>query len=65
MTGQAGITFTEVMTGFLHVGGEIEEFGVAEDVARGNLQDAQFFLSVNAFDEDARELSAGFISTCI
>jgi len=54
-TGQSGISFTEVMTGFVHPGGEIEEFGVAEDTARGNLHDAQFFLTVNAFDEDARE----------
>ncbi|KZV89714.1 FAD/NAD(P)-binding domain-containing protein [Exidia glandulosa HHB12029] len=52
-TGQVGIGFTEIMNGFVHVGGEIESFGVAASQARADLQDAQFFLSVNAFDEDA------------
>ena len=43
-----GIEFTEVMTGYLHLGAEIEDFEVAARNARGASQSARFFLSMHA-----------------
>jgi hypothetical protein len=51
----SGTEFTEVMEGFIHVGGEIEDFAVAEETARGASSSARFFLSVHAWDMDTCE----------
>ena len=48
----AGTGFSEIMEGFIHVGSDIEEFGVAEEVAKGASSSARFFLSVHAWDVD-------------
>ncbi|KIM77112.1 hypothetical protein PILCRDRAFT_12290 [Piloderma croceum F 1598] len=46
----ASTEFTEVMEGFIHVGGEIEDFAVAEGAAIGASSSARFFLSVHGWD---------------
>ena len=48
----ASTEFTEVMEGFIHVGGEIENFAVAEGAAIGASSSARFFLSVHGWDTD-------------
>jgi hypothetical protein len=48
----SGTGFTEIMEGFIHVGGEIEDFAIAEEEARGTSSSARFFLSVHAWDMD-------------
>lgn len=50
-----GISFTEIMEGHMYVGSDIEEFEIAERVARGACSGARFFLSVHAWDTEARE----------
>ncbi|KAH7101205.1 FAD/NAD(P)-binding domain-containing protein [Auriculariales sp. MPI-PUGE-AT-0066] len=52
-TGKAGISFTQLTTGFINPNGDIEDFSIAADAAESNLYDAQLFLTANAFDEDA------------
>jgi hypothetical protein len=47
---KAGLEFTEIMTGHIHIGNDISEFDVAERIARGHCQEARFFLSVHAYD---------------
>ena len=44
--GAHGFSFTEIMSGFIHVGGEMESYEVAERVARGRSESARVFLSV-------------------
>jgi choline dehydrogenase-like flavoprotein len=48
----ASMEFTEVMEGFIHIGGEIEDFAVAEGAAIGASSSARFFLSVRGWDTD-------------
>jgi hypothetical protein len=48
-----GMEFTEIMEGFIHPGGEIVDFKVAENAARGASSSARCFLSVHAWDMDA------------
>jgi hypothetical protein len=48
----SGTEFTQVMEGFIHVGGEIEDFAVAEEAAIGASSSARFFLSVHGWDTD-------------
>jgi hypothetical protein len=48
----SGTEFTEIMEGFIHIGGEIEDFTVMEQVTRGTLSSANFFLSVHMWDMD-------------
>jgi hypothetical protein len=50
-----GTTFSEVMEGYIHAGGDIEDFKVAEEVARGVSSSARFFLSVHAWDTTQRK----------
>lgn len=47
-----GLEFTEMMTGHIHIGHYIEEYEVAERLARGHCEEARFFLSVHAYDAD-------------
>ncbi|KAJ6486130.1 hypothetical protein C8R47DRAFT_980022 [Mycena vitilis] len=44
-----GIRFTEIMDGYIHIGGDIDDFTVAEDVAKGAASSAKFYLSVDAY----------------
>ena len=46
------LEFTEIMTGHIHIGSNVEDFELAERVARGNCEEARFFLSVHAYDAD-------------
>ena len=48
----SGIGFTEVMSGFIHVGNEIEDFDLATKVARSNCEAARFFLSVKSWNTE-------------
>ncbi len=50
-----GTGFTEVMEGYIYAGGDIKDFKVAENVARGNSSLTRFFLSINAWDLDQRK----------
>jgi hypothetical protein len=51
----SGTVFTEIMDGFIHIGGEIEDFTIAEEAARGTSSSARFYLSVHAWDTDTCE----------
>lgn len=48
----AGIRFTEIMEGYVHIGTDIEDFTVAEHIARGSASLGRLYLSVDAFDVD-------------
>lgn len=50
-----GIAFTEIMEGHIYIGDDIHDFKVAERVARGACNTARFFLSVRAWDTEARK----------
>ena len=45
-----GLEFTEIMEGHIHIGQYIEEYEVAERLAKGHCEAARFFLSVHAYD---------------
>lgn len=46
----AGVRFTEIMEGHIHVGEDIGDFQAAERVAKGRSSAARFYLSVDAFN---------------
>jgi hypothetical protein len=48
--GTAGVGFAEVMTGFIHAGGDITDFDVATKYARSRAESARFFLSVKSWN---------------
>ncbi|KAF7543933.1 hypothetical protein G7Z17_g10345 [Cylindrodendrum hubeiense] len=48
----AGIGFTEIMAGFMHIGEDVEDFEVATRVAKGRSESARFFLSVKTWDTE-------------
>jgi hypothetical protein len=50
-----GTAFTEVMDGYIYAGGDIEDFNVAAEVARGVSSSARIFLSVHAWDTMERK----------
>jgi len=50
-----GTGFTEVMEGHIYAGGDIQDFNVAAQVAKGNSSSARFFLSVHAWDLEQRK----------
>ncbi|KAM0556073.1 hypothetical protein ACHAPJ_006061 [Fusarium lateritium] len=50
--GQAGINFSEVMSGYIHAGNEIKDFDVAAKIARSQCKGARFFLTVKSWDID-------------
>ena len=52
-----GTAFTEIMEGYIYAGGDIEDFNVAAEVARGVSSSARFFLSVHAWDTKQRKNS--------
>jgi len=47
---KAGIEFTEVMSGFIHAGGEVRGFDDAAQQARSHGEAARFFLTVKSWD---------------
>ena len=48
----SGIGFTEVMSGFIHIGDDIEDFKIAAKVAQSGCEAAKFFLSVKSWNTD-------------
>lgn len=63
-----GFGFSEVMSGFIHVGdgieGEnIEDYETAAKTAKGLCQAARFFLSVKAWDTDTSKIFSSLIAT--
>ena len=49
---KSGLEFTEIMEGHIHIGQYIEEYEVAERLAKGHCEQARFFLSVHAYDTE-------------
>ncbi|KAL1999346.1 hypothetical protein VTN02DRAFT_4657 [Thermoascus thermophilus] len=47
-----GFEFTEIMSGFMYVGDDIEDFEIAADAAKASDTSARLFLSVHAWDID-------------
>ena len=47
-----GIEFTEIMAGHIHIGDNVDEFEIAERLAKGHCEEARFFLSVHAYDAE-------------
>lgn len=45
-----GFGFTEVMSGYIHIGDSIKDFDLACSTARGLCEGARFFLSVNSWN---------------
>lgn len=48
----AGIRFTEIMEGFIHIGGNITDFDVAHNVAKGASSLASLYITVDTFRLD-------------
>ncbi|KAF7342089.1 FAD/NAD(P)-binding domain-containing protein [Mycena venus] len=48
-SGAGGIRFTEIMDGWIAIGDDIDDFVVAENVAKGASSSARFYLSVDAY----------------
>jgi hypothetical protein len=48
--GDAGIGFSEVMSGFIHAGRDVGDFETAAKFARSRCESARFFLSVKSWD---------------
>jgi hypothetical protein len=50
----SGIGFTEVMSGFIHIGDDVEDFELATKIARSGCEAARFFLSVKSWNTEDR-----------
>ncbi|KAL1612873.1 hypothetical protein SLS60_001103 [Paraconiothyrium brasiliense] len=48
----AGVRFTEVMDGYIHIGGNIADFDVAHNVAKGAASSASLYITVDTFRLD-------------
>ncbi len=46
----AGVGFSEVMSGFIHVGHDVGDFNDAANLARSRSESARFFLTVTSWD---------------
>lgn len=46
----SGISFSEIMAGYIHAGADVDDFDVAARVARGRCESGRFFLSVKSWD---------------
>ncbi|KAL7909362.1 hypothetical protein GGI35DRAFT_479634 [Trichoderma velutinum] len=46
----SGVGFSEVMSGFIHVGQDVNDFVIAANIARSQCESARFFLSVKSWD---------------
>jgi hypothetical protein len=55
---RAGVRFTEVMDGYIHIGDNIDEFQVAHDVAKGASSSARLYITVDVFRVDNLTSSA-------
>lgn len=53
--GDDTIGFSEVMSGYIHAGGEVDDFDVAAKYALSRCESARFFLTVKSWDTDERE----------
>jgi hypothetical protein len=51
----SGIGFTEVMSGFIHVGDDVDDFELATKIARSQCEAARFFLSVKSWNTEDRK----------
>lgn len=51
-----GVRFTEIMTGYIYIGADIEDFVVAENVAKGAASLARLYLSVDVYSAKNRML---------
>jgi len=47
-----GIEFTEVMSGYIYLGDDIQEFDIAAKQAEASCENARFFLTVHAWNMD-------------
>jgi hypothetical protein len=55
----SGIGFTEVMSGFIHIGDDVKDFDLATKIARSECEAARFFLSVKSWDtEDCKSTTS-------
>ena len=45
-----GFEFSEVMSGYIHIGNDIDDFECARRAARGACEAARFFLSMHTWD---------------
>jgi hypothetical protein len=52
-----GVGFSEVMTGFIHVGRDVTDFEIATKLARSCCESARFFLTVKSWDTAECEFS--------
>lgn len=50
-----GVEFAEVMTGFIHVGDNVDDFDIATELARSRGESARFFLNVKSWDTSERK----------
>jgi hypothetical protein len=46
----SGIGFSEVMSGFIHIGEDVEDFDIATRIAQSECESARFFLSVKSYN---------------
>jgi hypothetical protein len=53
----SGIGFTEVMSGFIHIGDDVDDFELATKIARSGCEAARFFLSVKSWDIEDRKFT--------
>jgi hypothetical protein len=58
----SGIGFTEVMSGFIHIGEDVDDFELATKIARSECEAARFFLSVKTWNTQDCESTT---STCL
>ena len=54
----SGIGFTEVMSGFIHIGDDVRDFELATKIARSECEAARFFLSVKSWNTEDCESTA-------
>ena len=57
----SGIGFTEVMSGFIHIGDDVGDFELATKIARSECEAARFFLSVKSWNTEDCESTAPHI----
>lgn len=48
----SGIGFSEIMSGFIHIGDDVEDFEIATKMARSECETARFFLSVKSWNTE-------------
>lgn len=57
-TNAISLSFSEVMTGFIHTGHDIKDFETAANLARSRCESARLFLTINSWDTtDSEHLS--------